>query len=391
LAWGLFLSVVERMFGGMDWERVTNDEVDEALDHFSGLASAALAGVCELIGVVDVRQSWMADGARSLADWVSARLGVRHGTAVQLVGVARRLADLPLLAEAFGSGVLSLDQVDAISRIVTPDSEQAVIRDLAGLTNAALDRRARRHRVSTEDEDSVWERRRLVRQWNLDQSELRFRGRLPAVEGRILDEAVDCRVDAMGPNPETGIFDPYPTRSADALVELAATSSGDTGGPAEITVFADLEAFTTKNQGWAELDNTAPIPNETAQRLGCDAILQTVLTRDGRPVGIGRRSRKVPGWLRRLVYHRDGNQCQHPGCANRRWLQIHHIIAWAQDGPTDLDNLILLCGIHHRFVHEKGWHITGPADARIFRRPDWTPYPHPRRPLHRRLADLASI
>lgn len=376
---------------GMDWERVTNDEIDEALDHFSGLTSAALARVCELIQVVDVRQSWMADGARSLPDWVGVRLGVRHTTAVQLVAVARRLADLPLLAEAFESGVLSLDQVDAISRIATPDTEQAVIRDLAGLTNAALDRRARRHRgVSTEDENSVWERRGLVRQWNLDQSELRFRGRLPGAEGRILDEAIDSRVDAMGTNPETGMFDPYPTRSADALVEMAATD-GDVGAPAEITVFADLEAFTTKNQGWAELDNTAPISNETAQRLGCDAILQTVLTRDGRPVGIGRRSRKVPGWLRRLVYHRDGNQCQHPGCDNSRWLQIHHIIPWAQDGPTDLDNLILLCGIHHRWVHEKGWHITGPPHARVFRRPDWTPYPHPRKQSDTRLADLASI
>lgn len=102
-----------------------------------------------------------------------------------------------------------MDQVDAISRIATPDTVETVISQKAGLSNAALDRRARRHRgVSIADEGSVWERRRLVRQWNLDESELRLRGRLPAAEGRIFDEAIDTRVDGMGPNPETGMFHP---------------------------------------------------------------------------------------------------------------------------------------------------------------------------------------
>jgi hypothetical protein len=379
------------MFGDMDWERVSNDEIDEALDQFSGLASAGWARVCELIQQVDVRQSWMADGARTLSDWVGARLCVRHKTAVQLVAVARRLADLPMLSSKFASGELSLDQVDAISGIATPETEHDVFETMAGLSNSALDRQARRHRgVSNEGENSVWERRRLVRQWNLDESELRFRGRLPATEGRIFDEAIDSRVDAMGPNPETEMFDPYDTRSADALVEMAATDGGDNGAPPQVTAFADLEALVSQDRGWAELDNTAPLANATAHRLACDGILETIITKDGQPVGIGRRSRKVPGWLRRLVYHRDGNRCQHPGCGNTRWLQVHHIIPWAEGGPTDMDNLVLLCGIHHRWVHEQGWHITGPPEARVFRRPDWTPFPGPRPTLDRRLADLVA-
>ena len=205
---GLFLSGVERMFGYGLGEG-SNDEIDVAVDQISGLVSAGWARVCELIREVDVRQSWMADGSRTLTDWVAARLRIRHENAVQLVGVARRLADLPILASKFESGVLSLDQVDAISRIATPDTVETVISQTAGLSNAALDRRARRHRgVSIADEGSVWERRRLVRQWNLDESELRLRGRLPAAEGRIFDEAIDTRVDGMGPNPETGMFHP---------------------------------------------------------------------------------------------------------------------------------------------------------------------------------------
>ncbi len=74
--------------------------------HFYGLASVGLAHVCQLIVEVDVRQTWMTDGARSLTDWVAVRLRVRPATAGQLVGVARRLTDLPVLSARFASGVV---------------------------------------------------------------------------------------------------------------------------------------------------------------------------------------------------------------------------------------------------------------------------------------------
>jgi hypothetical protein len=41
----------------------------------------------------------------------------------------------------------------------------------------------------------------------------------------------------------------------------------------------------------------------------------------------------------------------------------HHIQHWIDGGPTSLENLILLCGHHHRLVHAGPWRIrrTGPA------------------------------
>jgi hypothetical protein len=282
-----------------------------------------------------------------------------------------------------------LDQVDAISRIATPDNEETLIGEALGMSAAALDRLARRHRgISEEDARTVWERRRLVRQWNLDESELRFQGRLPGVEGRIFDQAIDSRVDQMSPDAETGMFDLYQHRAADAHVDLAASGGGADGIPVQVSVFADLEALTTTHQGTAYLDNTAPIPNTTAQRLGCDGTIQTIIKDGSQIIGIGRRTRKVPGWLRRLVIERDNGTCQHPGCRLTRWLQIHHIVPWALGGPTNLDNLILICGTHHRFVHEHDWHITGPPDKRVFRQPDWTPHPRIRQPITGRLAQL---
>jgi len=50
--------------------------------------------------------------------------------------------------------------------------------------------------------------------------------------------------------------------------------------------------------------------------------------------------------------------CQFPGCTSNRHLQAHHVINWADGGPTQLSNLILLCQFHHTCVHEGAITIT---------------------------------
>jgi hypothetical protein len=63
-----------------------------------------------------------------------------------------------------------------------------------------------------------------------------------------------------------------------------------------------------------------------------------------------------------------------------RWLHAHHILHWADGGPTDADNLMLLCGYHHRLVHERGWSVEPLSHE--FVRPDgrtYAPRPEPLR------------
>ena len=111
----------------MERESFSNDQADGVLSHrFSGPA-VFYAEICEWLIDADRGQRFLADGARNLPEWVSARFGLRHATAAQLVRVARRLVDLPVLRSRFAAGELCLDQVDAISRLATPDTEEAVI------------------------------------------------------------------------------------------------------------------------------------------------------------------------------------------------------------------------------------------------------------------------
>lgn len=59
--------------------------------------------------------------------------------------------------------------------------------------------------------------------------------------------------------------------------------------------------------------------------------------------------------------------CRFPGCAATRHLHAHHVEHWVDGGPTDLDNLVLLCGAHHRFVHCHDWLVEAAARWRLDR------------------------
>ena len=96
---------------------------------------------------------------------------------------------------------------------------------------------------------------------------------------------------------------------------------------------------------------------ETARRLACDAdVMGAVVDAEGQVLALGRTQRLVSRAQRRALMIRDG-MCQYPGCHQTRHLKAHHLVSWADGGPTDLDNLILLCQWHHTAVHEGGMRI----------------------------------
>ena len=47
--------------------------------------------------------------------------------------------------------------------------------------------------------------------------------------------------------------------------------------------------------------------------------------------------------------------CAVRGCHRRpAQCQAHHVKHWLDGGPTDLDNLVLLCHQHHHDHHDRG-------------------------------------
>jgi hypothetical protein len=78
----------------------------------------------------------------------------------------------------------------------------------------------------------------------------------------------------------------------------------------------------------------------------------------------------VPPPMRRAVSVRDG-RCRFPGCDRPpTWCDAHHIVHWADGGPTAMSNLILLCRQHHRAIHAGRARLDMDDGQPVFRRPD---------------------
>jgi hypothetical protein len=147
-------------------------------------------------------------------------------------------------------------------------------------------------------------------------------------------------------------------------------------GQAQVIMHIDATTGTARLKGGPE------IPTTTAERLACDARVQALLDdRDGNRLYLGRARRlATPSQIAALTA-RDGERCQFPGCTHTRYLHAHHIHHWLRGGPTDIDNLILVCSFHHRVIHDHGYTIRRLPGRWQFRRPDGTPLPSTAAPL----------
>ena len=137
----------------------------------------------------------------------------------------------------------------------------------------------------------------------------------------------------------------------------------------QVFLYLDPEALAREGDpAHTHLEDGTRLTADTARRLTCDGAIVPVLAgadgADGASgtngtgesiLNIGRRTRTIPPAIRRALRLRDGG-CRFPGCG-LRFAEGHHIIHWSMGGPTSLENLILLCRVHHRALHEDGFRV----------------------------------
>jgi hypothetical protein len=155
----------------------------------------------------------------------------------------------------------------------------------------------------------------------------------------------------------------YDQRMADALVEII-THGGKHDVQLQVTSSVETLLGLVGAQG-AEMEFSLPISSKTVERWACDCSVTRVLMQDSMVIDVGRAKRVVSGPTKRALHARDGH-CLWPGCERPpSWSDAHHLVSWIHGGPTDLDNLVLLCHRHHRLVHEGNWQIAKTDDGRI--------------------------
>jgi hypothetical protein len=317
---------------------------------------ARLRGIqLEALEVLDRAQVATGDGAKSLAEWVTARADVSPETARDLVRTMRRTDSRPELRSPLVDAEVTFDRVVAAARIDSPGDPLWSHLDVAGVRREA----ARRHRIDDAAESRSGRDRFLVMQPSLDESWWRLFGGFDGATGAIVDQALAAAVDQLPPDPEAPSDAGWKRATA-----LAVMCVGDETVPSQITVFVDTDQATTTNgQAGVYLEAGPRIGRQMLEAVLCDSVTEVVaISGDGTPMTYGRRTRSIPPALRRAVLRRDGNRCAISGCDSRNRLQVHHIIPWSRGGPTDPENLITLCWYHHHIaIHQH----------------DLTPYRHP--------------
>ncbi|HYJ76182.1 MAG TPA: HNH endonuclease signature motif containing protein, partial [Kineosporiaceae bacterium] len=115
--------------------------------------------------------------------------------------------------------------------------------------------------------------------------------------------------------------------------------------------------------------------------LACNARLRRLVLDDrGAALRLGRAVRLATPAQKQALYGRDLG-CVIPGCGVPGDLcEIHHVVAWADGGPTDIDNLVLTCPRHHAEITDGTWEVEMIDGVPWATPPAWS---HPGRPLLR--------
>jgi hypothetical protein len=359
-------------------ERIERDRVDlrqELLRNITDLGAAE----ARLLGTIrgcDVAELWRLDGARNIAEWVSAWTGFSQWKARRAIAAAHALPSLPAISSALEEGALCLDKVVELTRFADPTDEEDLVRWARRVTARRV-----RERADEEVGRKVEQARdafesRNVEMWTAEDRWF-MEAQLPLEQGAAVEQAIRklAREVPAAPQGENESKAEHkartmPQREADAFVRLLTGSSVP-----DVTLVLQAPAEKIADDDAAVAFAGGVLHSETIRRLSCDARLQVTLTdRRGKPLGIGRESREIPDWLRRAILHRDKHRCTFPGCETRADLIGHHIQHWGREGPTDLDNLLSVCKLHHFYIHEGGWSVVLNGDVPTWFRPSGRVY-----------------
>jgi hypothetical protein len=179
------------------------------------------------------------------------------------------------------------------------------------------------------------------------------------------------------PAPVAGDRRSFGQRSHDALEDLcdrvlqAGAVNGIGGTPATVIVTIDYRDLLNRTGHATTTDGTPITTRQLLEMANQAEIIPTVLNQTGAVLNLGR-TRRIASSSQTLALIARDHGCSFPSCdRDPQWCERHHITEWINDGPTDLNNLTLLCRYHHHNFANRGWTCQINPDGL----PAWTP-PH---------------
>ena len=383
---------------GLDLADVPEGDLPGLVTGLVEVGHRVAAAQLDAVGAFDAAGLAGLGPERTTRRWLEARTRLSAGQAAGLVSTARAVRDhLPGTRDALAAGQISAAHAGVISGVVRAvgvehaQAAEPILLRLAREAEPSVVRRATAELLAVLDPAAA--EQALHRDYQRRCVTLAVAGGRGYLHGVLDLESTETLAAALGAlMAPAGPGDARDAgqRRADALVDLArrALDGGDlpgTGGERpHLSVVVDADTLGSGR-------GAVTLPVGVGRRWACEAALTAVLARvlpsgglgalpgvatasgdggsggtgwDGGglvlgpgwlPLAVGRASRTVTPAQVKALRVRDGG-CVHPGCTrSTAFCDAHHVVAWADGGPTDLANLVLLCRHHHRTLHAGGW------------------------------------
>jgi hypothetical protein len=348
-----------------------NEQLAGHLDGLFRLRSAVDGRILVLLGEAERRQAFREDGATSAENWAVERFSVAVPTARALVRVAEKAWDLPQLTEALKDGEITFDKLRALADVATPENDAELVVAARERSVRELVDVARSHQEAPAPSQAALDHDRRSLRFNDT-----FRTMTVQLPPESFAETRSC-IESMARDIPSDGETPWDQRMCDGFMGLVRSQSrgrnevdGATKSPYFVVVHVPVAALVDESGEGSdlagELERDGLLSPATVQQIVCDATVALAVDDDaGRTMYEGRSRRDPSGPQRREVRRRD-RHCRFPSCANVTFTNTHHIKRWKPDrGPTDLDNLCLLCVHHHHLVHQGDWTMSGNANEEL--------------------------
>ncbi len=356
----------------LDPHALQNSQLVEASRLFAEIGKLAEAGTMLLAPVIERQGAYRGDGYKNTAEMLAHQSGSSLGAAHGKVNTAKKLRAKPKSTEALRKGKLSGAQAGLLGD-AHPDDEESLLeqaeKGFGRMRDAAEDAKAAR----TSEESAMQQYRRThaergFRKW-MKNGAFCFAGSTTADRGaewmgavdherqRLYDEA---RREGRQEDPSAYLMD--------AIINLCTGNAGPKPQRAKASMLlrADAAAIIRgylEHGEKCEINGYGPIPVTVARWLLQDADVYGVVLEGDDVKAVTSMKRHVPAKVHKALLARD-ETCAVPTCPQTKGLERDHIWEYGKQGPTELDNLVLLCRGHHRLKTLFGWRITGPPRNR---------------------------
>ncbi len=366
-------------------------------------AEAQLAALrLRVLGEAERSGATAAEAAASAADWLAVTTRQTRIACRSDLKLAKALEDHDVLGGAMARGavneaqgraiVKSLEQLPTSGEFAIDADQRRLAEehlvDLAAHHDARELRLLGRHLFEViapeladrylgeqlEAEEAAAARRTSLELREDDQGVCHGKFRIPALHGQILQKFIwsltnPVRVTATDIDPDL----PTMVRQGVAFSQLLEAIPGQWlpkagGTSATIVVTMTLEQLTTALDaaGVCTLDTGGEISAAEARRLACSAgIIPAVLGGKSQVLDVGRKRRFHTEAQRVVMGIRDGG-CSAQDCDRPPSMcHAHHDIPYSAGGPTDVEHGRLLCGHHHRRIHDRHYRVTRHPNGKV--------------------------